>query len=335
MRSTSGEGSLPIEGHLPPHPHPLPPGERERAETAAKQGLYGTPAADVVERPAEAIQFSPLMPGASALEAQGDATLASMTMLAPPGTLERRYALAQALRAVMPGGMVTAAAPKDHGGTRLRKELQAFGCTVNETARRHHRIAVCARPETLTGVDAALTEGGPRLVEDLGLWSQPGVFSWDRIDPATALLLEHLPPLAGRGADFGCGIGILARAVLTSPDVKQITLIDIDRRAIDAARRNIDDPRARLRWADVRDADPEMTGLDFVVMNAPFHDGGNEDRTLAQNFVRRAADVLRKGGACWLVANRHLPYEAAMKPLFKRAELKIETARYKIYMAQT
>ncbi len=137
-----------------------------------------------------------------------------------------------------PGGAFTALAPKDKGGTRLRKELQAFGCAVEETARRHHRIAVCARPAHLTGVDEALSDGGPRLVADLGLWSQPGVFSWDRVDPGTALLLEHLPALSGRGADFGCGIGILARAILASTKVEQITLIDIDRRAIAAAQRN-------------------------------------------------------------------------------------------------
>jgi 16S rRNA (guanine1207-N2)-methyltransferase len=55
------------------------------------------------------------------------------------------------------------------------------------------------------------------------------VFSWDRIDPGTALLMQHLPALSGRGADIGCGIGILARAVLASAKVEQITLIDIDR----------------------------------------------------------------------------------------------------------
>src|SRR5664280_1253606 len=115
--------------------------------------------------------------------------------MVPPGTLERRYALALALRAVAPGGFFTALAPNDRGGTRLRKELQAFGCSVNEAARRHHRIVVCLTPVPLTGVDEALVGGGPRLLADLGLWSQPGVFSWDRIDPGTALLMDHLPVL--------------------------------------------------------------------------------------------------------------------------------------------
>ena len=301
-------------------------------KTAIKpNGVYGMPLADLSNVPANAIQFSPLMPGAPALEPQSESSLASMTMLAPPGTLERRYAMALALRAVTVNGAFTALASKDQGGTRLRKELQGFGCTVEEFAQRHHRVATCVRPANLTGIGEALSEGGPQPIESLGLWSQPGVFSWDRIDPGTALLLQHLPALNGRGADFGCGLGILARAVLASPKVEHITLIDIDRRAIEAARRNIEDSRTRFRWADARTADPELSDLDFVVMNAPFHDTGVEDRTLPLSFIKRASEVLRNGGVCHLTANRHLPYEAAMKPLFRHIELKIETGGYKIY----
>src|SRR4051812_20113641 len=116
-----------------------------------RAGVYGTPPAELSSPPADAIQFSPLMPGARPLEQQGEDTLASMTMLAPPGTLERRYAMASALRAVVPGGVFRVLAANHQGGTRLRREMQAFGCTVEESARRHHRIVFCARPATLTG----------------------------------------------------------------------------------------------------------------------------------------------------------------------------------------
>lgn len=297
-------------------------------------GLYGAPPADVFPLPADAVQFSPLVPGAPALEQQAEGSLASMVMLAPPGTLERRYAMALALRALAPGGAFTALAPKDRGGTRLRKELQAFGCTVEESARRHHRIALCKRPAEITGLEEALANGGAQQLTELGLWSQPGVFSWDRIDPGTAHLMSHLPAFSGRGADFGCGFGVLARAMLTSAKVEHIALVDIDRRAIDAARNNIADPRAQFLWANLRDPHPELTNLDFVVMNAPFHDAGAEDKGLALVFVKRAAEALRKDGVCWLVANRHLPYEASIKPLFKRADLKFEAEGYKIYEAR-
>jgi 16S rRNA (guanine1207-N2)-methyltransferase len=295
-------------------------------------GVYGNPPSDLAEVPADAIQFSPLIPDSASLDDFPEQSLDAIAVLAPPGTIERRYALALALRALKPGGTFTALAPNDKGGTRLRKELESFGCAIEETARRHHRIVTAARPAT-PDLANALADGGPHIVAGLGLWSEPGVFSWDRLDPGTALLIEHLPQLSGRGADFGCGIGMLAHAVLRSPAVTQLTLIDIDRRAVDCAKHNVTDARARFLWADVRNADPALSELDFVVMNAPFHDAGAEDKALAQSFVKRAAESLRKGGVCWLVANRHLPYEAIIASLFKRADRVIETGGYKIYEA--
>ncbi len=302
-------------------------------EKTEPEGVYGIPSADLVPLADPAIQFSPLMPGAQALERQGEATLARLVMLAPPGTVERRYAMALALRALKPGAKLTVLAPNDRGGARLAKELAPWG-PVAQASRRHHRICTVERPAMLTGLEPALTDGAARFIPALGLWSQPGVFSWDRIDPGSALLIERLPPLAGQGADLGCGIGILARAVLASAAVHHLAMIDIDRRAIEAARRNVDDSRVELRWADAAGrAAPDLTGLDFVVMNPPFHDGGAEDRALGQDFIRRAAEMLKPGGVCWLTANRHLPYESAMKPLFKSIALKVETGAYKVYEA--
>jgi 16S rRNA (guanine1207-N2)-methyltransferase len=297
-------------------------------------GVYGAPPHELVAAAASATQFSPLIPGAAALETQEPASLGAMAMLAPPGTLERRRAMALALNALAPGGRLTALAPKDKGGSRLSDELRQFGCVVTESAKRHHRICLCERPAAIAGFDEALSEGAARWIDPIGLWSQPGVFSWNRIDPGSALLAENLAPLSGCGADFGCGIGYLSKIALASPKVAQLFMIDIDRRAIEAARRNVEDPRARFFWADARRADADLSGLDFVVMNPPFHDGGAEDQSLGQNFIVRAAAALRSGGVLWLTANRHLPYEAIMKPLFRRIALKVETGGYKIFEAR-
>ena len=302
-------------------------------------GLYGTPPSDLADIPHDAIQFSPLIPGAASLDKQPAASLDAMTLLAPPGTIERRYALAQALRTLKDGAPLIAMAPNDRGGTRLRKELAAFGLEVNEASKRHHRIVTAAKPPGIDDIIAqviaeVIADGGPRFDDEIALWTQPGVFSWDRLDPGTHMLIEHLPALAGRGADFGCGIGILARAVLASDAVTELALVDIDRRAIECAEHNLDTPRAKFLWHDLRDPHPGLTNLDFVVMNAPFHDAGQEDKGLAQAFVKRAHESLRKGGICVMVANRHLPYEAVLTPLFKAVKPVIEDGGYKIYEAR-
>lgn len=243
--------------------------------------------------------------------------------------------LALALRALKPGAELTALAPNEKGGNRLSKELESFGCKVGTSSKRHHRICQTVRPETLneTALAAAIEAGAPRFVEALGQWSQPGVFSWDALDPGTLLLIAALPLLVGRGADLGCGVGLLAIAALANPDVTHLDLVDLDRRAVDCARRNVKDRRAAFHWADARNA-PALENLDFVVMNPPFHDGGAEDRSLGQAFLRRAHQTLRKGGAVWLVANRHLPYEGVMKPLFTTVTLRAEGHGFKVYEAR-
>jgi 16S rRNA (guanine1207-N2)-methyltransferase len=248
--------------------------------------------------------------------------------------VERRYALAHLLQALAPGAPLTALAPKDKGGARLRGELEAFGCAVIESAKRHQRICATLRPEAPAPLEPAIAAGALQFSPALGLWTQPGVFSWDRPDPGTQLLLDVLPPLAGRGADLGCGIGALARAALAGPGVTRLDLVDLDRRAIAAARRNIEDPRAAFHWADARLA-PELSGLDFVVMNPPFHDGGGlETPGLGQAFIRRAHQILRPGGSLWLVANRHLPYEAALTGLYAQVSARAERAGFKVYEAR-
>lgn len=301
--------------------------------------LYGLPAPGLVEVPAGARQVSPLVPGAEDLAVIPDESVDQAIVLAPGGTLERDYVLAQALRALRPGGSLLAFAPKDKGGSRLKKGLERFGGPVGEDARRHHRFCRLTRP---AGPQEAFTErlaeavaaGAPRIAPALGVWTQPGVFSWDRIDPGTARLIDLLPALAGQGADLGCGVGLLAARVLASPAVTRLTCVDVDRRAADCARHNLGDPRAEVLWADVRQLGGRLSGLDFVVMNPPFHDGGTEDRDLGVAFVRAAAAMLRTGGVCWLVANRHLPYEAPLAAAFARAEVRADAGGYKIFEAR-
>ena len=75
------------------------------------------------------------------------------------------------------------------------------------------------------------------------------------------------------------------------------------------------DPRARFHWADATTFRlPEP--VNGVVMNPPFHEGRAADPHLGARFIRAAAGLLTGAGRLWMVANRHLPYEAALSELF-------------------
>ena len=158
------------------------------------------------------------------------------------------------------------------------------------------------------------------------------MFAWDRIDNGTALLADALPALKGNGIDLGCGYGALATVVLRSTAVTNLRMVDLDRRAIDAAQQNVSDERASFEWADVRTLEADGT-LDFVVSNPPFHDGGIEDKRLGQKFIRKSAELLKKGGVAWIVANRHLPYEKDLNEVFKRVTMVADQNGFKIFEA--
>jgi 16S rRNA (guanine1207-N2)-methyltransferase len=303
---------------------------RANVAEPALAALYGEPPRALADVAPGAVQCAPTMLDSERLEGLVAGSVQDFTVLAPAGTIERRYVLAQALRALAPGSSMVAMALKTRGGTRLKAELEGFDCTVAERAKAHHRICHCARPEAPAGLDAAIAAGGPRLEPPLGLWTQPGLFSWDRIDPGSALLMRSGEPLSGEGADVGCGYGALSLSVLESAKVTALALVDIDRRAIDAARRNVTDPRASFHHADARDGLAALGPLDFALVNPPFHAGGREDRTLGQDLVAAAAKALRRGGICRIVANVALPYEAAMATDFASVRLVAREGGFKV-----
>lgn len=295
--------------------------------------LYGDVPPDLADIPTGSVQVSPLVPGAESLEALAPASCDGLVVRAPPNTVERRHEIALALKALRVGAPLIVLALRDKGGSRLANELEAFGVTVDDQPKRHHRICMGERPAVLHGIDEAIAEGALRFVPELNLSSQPGLFSWDRFDIGSAVLIEALPELHGRVGDFGCGYGLLSLAVLRSAEVTAVIGFDLDRRAIAAARANIRDPRFKAVWVDLAAKGAGVSDLDAIVMNPPFHRAGIEDQNLGLTFIGRAAEALRKGGVLWLTANRHLPYEAVLKARFRNVTTVTEAEGFKVFRA--
>ncbi|MBR9843278.1 MAG: class I SAM-dependent methyltransferase [Rhodobacteraceae bacterium] len=171
----------------------------------------------------------------------------------------------------------------------------------------------------------------PMQVE--GFVTRAGVFSADGIDPASKLLAETLPEKLGRNvADLGAGWGYLAREILTREAVETLYLVEADHVALDCARENITDPRAEFHWADATTWEPRAR-MDAVVMNPPFHTGRTAEPALGEAFIAAAARMLAPTGQLWLVANRHLPYEAALQAQFGQVEEIAGDNRFKVLHA--
>ena len=229
---------------------------------------------------------------------------------------EARGLLAHAATLAAPDGIVVAAAANNEGARSDEDDLEALLGPVRNLSKNKCRVFWAGAGAVNAALrDAWRAEAAPRTIEG-GHVSRPGLFAWDRPDRGSSLLARHLPAdLAGEGADLGAGWGYLGLAVLDRcPAVTRLDLYEADHGAVIAARANLTDPRVHAHWHDVTAGLPRVH--DFIVSNPPFHTGHADQPALGQAFIRAAAKALKPRGRMLLVANRHLPYEAALDEAF-------------------
>jgi 16S rRNA (guanine1207-N2)-methyltransferase len=68
-------------------------------------------------------------------------------------------------------------------------------------------------------------------------------------------------------------------------------------------------------------------------MNPPFHVGRASDPSLGRTFIASAAKMLAGHGKLWMVANRHLPYEQALKDAFRNVDVIAQNNAFKVFHA--
>lgn len=166
-----------------------------------------------------------------------------------------------------------------------------------------------------------------------GYLTEPGVFSADGIDKASSLLVAALPTkLKGVIADLGAGWGYLSSELVKMDGVKQVHLVEAEAAALDCARANVISDKAHFHWADATDFTlPER--VDHVVMNPPFHTERKPDPELGKRFIAAAARQMKGHGQLFLVANRHLPYEASLAERFAHVTETGGDRQFKILVA--
>ncbi len=157
------------------------------------------------------------------------------------------------------------------------------------------------------------TAAQPREVQfsaagrDFTLASASGVFSANRLDPGTAVLLRkaELPAgeVTGPLLDIGCGFGPITCVLATIAPSATVWAVDVNGRARELAAANAERVGAaeRVRVVAPDDVPADVTFAQ-IWSNPPIHIGKAELHDLLRRWLPRLAP----DGVAWLVVARHL-----------------------------
>src|SRR5699024_5560048 len=150
---------------------------------------------------------------------------------------------------------------------------------------------------------------------DLEFRTASGVFSGERLDKATDVLLRHSDPPTGgmTHVDVGCGWGPIACALALADPNATVWAVDTNERALELTRAN-----ARKLGVQVRVCPPEGVPEDLVVdriwSNPPIRIGKAALHELLLCWLGRLADR----GSARLVVSKHLGSDSLQRWLNER-----------------
>ena len=257
--------------------------------------------------------------------AEADGDYAAALVCVTRSKAENRALICQARS--LTNGPILVDGQKTDGIESLLREIRKRADVGEVMSKAHGKLFVVTGGDFADWAEVALPRVDGRFETSLG------VFSADGVDPGSAALVAALPDkLPKRIADLGAGWGYLADAILARAGVEELHLVEAEKRSLDCARRNLDDPRAQFHWADATHFDAAEP-FDAVIMNPPFHQSRAAEPSLGRAFIASAARLLKPAGQLWMVANRHLPYGAAAGELFRDVEEIAGDNRFKILHA--
>ena len=166
----------------------------------------------------------------------------------------------------------------------------------------------------------------------LAFETDAGVFSKQHIDPGSEILCKSLPELHGRVLDMGCGWGAMTVMALARFPALDVTMADVNERALDLAVRNVQKNGMQAK-AVLSDGFERVEGeFDAVMTNPPIRAG----KAVIYRMFEDAKAHLAEGGRLFLVIRKQQGAPSALKYLgeiFALARVREKDAGYWILEA--
>ena len=201
-------------------------------------------------------------------------------------------------------------------GKNLKKQ---FSYVEKMTSGKHSAIICASTPsvETQFHLDEYFSDHENPL--DLDLQALPGVFSQDKLDKGTKVLLNNLPrKIKGRILDFGCGAGTIGIYLSQHRELEELELIDDDMLAVYSAQKNIERNKVPYTEAFLSNGLNEVEDrYNWIISNPPFHQGVKTHYNVTETFLKQAKNYLKLSGKLLIVANEFLNYEVILREHFK------------------
>lgn len=148
---------------------------------------------------------------------------------------------------------------------------------------------------------------------EFNMYSDNGVFSKERLDYGTRVMLENIDinSLCGKVLDLGCGIGVVGIILGTLNKNISIDMVDVNERALELTKENV-----KLNGLNnnvfVSDAYTNVIDkYNYIITNPPIRAG----KEIIRRFLLGAKDYLNDNGTLYFVMRKDHGVKSMIKEL--------------------